>query len=177
MDKAYRGGGSTMMKIKMIAKQLTKPEVLKYIIAGIILIYIVILLIFTSGSTKSFSEVRKKVEKAISQEELQQESGQKFKRYYGLNAADYEGVMLYSAKSSMSAEEILLVKTKTDEQVKEVERAIEKRLEKRMLDFEGYAPEQVRMLEQAQISVRGKFVLCVVSPKVSVYVTAFSKAL
>ena len=169
MDKAYGGGGSTMMKIKMIAKQLTKPEVLKYIIAGIILIYIVILLIFTSGSTKSFSEVRKKVEKAISQEELQQESGQKFKRYYGLNAADYEGVMLYSAKSSMSAEEILLVKTKTDEQVKEVER--------RMLDFEGYAPEQVRMLEQAQISVRGKFVLCVVSPKVSVYVTAFSKAL
>ncbi len=29
---------------------------------------------------------------------------QGLKRYYGLNSADYEGVMLYTAESSMSAQ-------------------------------------------------------------------------
>ena len=49
------------------------------------------------------------------------------RRYYGLNSADYEGVMLYTAESSMSAQEILLVKTKTTEQAEEVKAAVEQR--------------------------------------------------
>ena len=73
--------------------------------------------------------------------------------------------MLYTAESSMSAQEILLVKTKTTEQAEEVKAAVEQRRANRRNDFDGYAPDQVQLLDEAQISVRGKFVFYAVSPK------------
>ena len=95
------------------------------------------------------------------------------KRYYGLNSADYEGVMLYTAESSMSAQEILLVKTKTTEQAEEVKAAVEQHRANRRNDFDGYAPDQVQLLDEAQISVRGKFVFYAVSPKAETYKSVF----
>ena len=83
---------------------------------------------------------------------------QGLKRYYGLNSADYEGVMLYTAESSMSAQEILLVKTKTTEQAEEVKAAVEQRRANRR-------------------NVRGKFVFYAVSPKAETYKSVFSKSL
>lgn len=85
--------------------------------------------------------------------------------------------MLYTAESSMSAQEILLVKTKTTEQAEEVKAAVEQRRANRRNDFDGYAPDQVQLLDEAQISVRGKFVFYAVSPKAETYKSVFSKSL
>ena len=46
------------------------------------------------------------------------------KRYYGFKWSQYDGVMMYVSASSMSAEEILLIKVKDDTQIQEVEEAI-----------------------------------------------------
>ena len=62
----------------------------------------------TSGSTKPFDEVKKAIQKEINTENLKDVSTQGLKRYYGLNGAQYDGVMMYVSASSMSAEEILL---------------------------------------------------------------------
>ncbi len=154
-----------------------RTETLKYVAAAIILVYIILLMSLTSGSTKSFEAVKAQVEASLDTESMEQKNVQGLKRYYGLNSADYDGVMLYMSKSSMSAEEVLLVKTKTDEQAREVKQAVEQRLENRKNDFEGYAPEQVQLLEQAQVSVRGRFVFYAVSPNAKHYEDAFSKSL
>ena len=83
----------------------------------------------------------------------------------GSNSADYEGVMLYTAESSMSAQEILLVKTKTTEQAEEVKAAVEQRRANRRNDFDGYAPKQVQLLDSAQLKVRGDYIFLAVAPK------------
>mgnify|MGYP000314454601 CR=1 FL=1 len=150
--------------------------VIKYALVAVIVVYVALLLIFTSGSTKSFAAVEKKVEasldtKAMKRQEVQAEA------LLWLNSADYEGVMLYTAESSMSAQEILLVKTKTTEQAEEVKAAVEQRRANRRNDFDGYAPDQVQLLDEAQISVRGKFVFYAVSPKAETYKSVFSKSL
>ena len=101
-------------------KNLKKTVVIKYALVAVIVVYVALLLIFTSGSTKSFAAVEKKVEASLDTKAMKKAGVQGLKRYYGLNSADYEGVMLYTAESSMSAQEILLVKTKTTEQAEEV---------------------------------------------------------
>ena len=148
-------------------KNLKKTVVIKYALVAVIVVYVALLLIFTSGSTKSFAAVEKKVEASLDTKAMKKAGVQGLKRYYGLNSADYEGVMLYTAESSMSAQEILLVKTKTTEQ----------RRANRRNDFDGYAPDQVQLLDEAQISVRGKFVFYAVSPKAETYKSVFSKSL
>ena len=91
-------------------KNLKKTVVIKYALVAVIVVYVALLLIFTSGSTKSFAAVEKKVEASLDTKAMKKAGVQGLKRYYGLNSADYEGVMLYTAESSMSAQEILLVK-------------------------------------------------------------------
>lgn len=158
-------------------RKLTITEILKYTVTALILIYVVVLMIFASGSTKSFEEVAQNLEKSVTSEALQKADAQGLKRYYGLNGADYEGVLLYTSKSSMSAEEILLVRTKSESQAQDVREAVEKRLENRKNDFDGYAPEQVQLLENAELSVRGNFVFLAVSSDAEKYKDVFSKSL
>ena len=131
----------------------------------------------TSGSTKPFDEVKKAIQKEINTENLKDVSTQGLKRYYGLNGAQYDGVMMYVSASSMSAEEILLIKVKDDTQIQEVEEAISKRLESRKNDFDGYAPKQVEMLKKAQKSVRGTYIFLAVSPEADRYKTIFRKSI
>ena len=153
-------------------KNLKKTVVIKYALVAVIVVYVALLLIFTSGSTKSFAAVEKKVEASLDTKAMKKAGVQGLKRYYGLNSADYEGVMLYTAESSMSAQEILLVKTKTTEQAEEVKAAVEQRRANRRNDFDGYAPV---LSEDGKPPYPGG---ChAVSPKAETYKSVFSKSL
>ena len=85
--------------------------------------------------------------------------------------------MLYTSESSMSAEEVLLIKVKNEGQMKRVKEAVEKRIANRKNDFEGYAPKEVQLLEQSELSVRGKFLFLAIAPKAAEYKEAFAKSL
>ena len=152
-------------------------EIAKYVVMAVILVYIVLLMIYTSGSTKSFETIQKAVESVLDTGNLKKADGQGLKRYYGLNSADYDGVMLYTSESSMSAEEVLLIKVKNEGQMKRVKEAVEKRIANRKNDFEGYAPKEVQLLEQSELSVRGKFLFLAIAPKAAEYKEAFAKSL
>ncbi len=152
-------------------------EVMKYVMAALLIGYVVLVLLFTGGSSKPFEEVAGGVESDLASANLTKQSGQAFKRYYGLNGADYKGVMLYSSDASISVEEVLVVEAENEAQIPEIREAVERRIEKRKNDFEGYAIEQVQLLENAQVLVRGRFVFMAVSPDADRYRTAFVKSL
>lgn len=150
---------------------------LKFVSVVLILVYIMLLLIYTSGSTKPFADIAAEVEQNLDTETLVKMDTQALKRYYGLNSADYEGVMLYASQFNISAEEVLMIEVKSDQQMQEVRDAVDKRLETRLQTFEGYAPEQVQLIEQAQIQVRGQILFLAVSPHAESYAAAFAKSL
>ncbi len=157
--------------------RISVTEVMKYVMAALLIGYVVLVLIVTGGSSKSFEEVSGGVEASLNSKNLTRQSGQALKRYYGLNSADYKGAMLYSSDASISVEEVLVIEAKNEAQTAEIREAVERRIEKRRNDFDGYAPEQVQLLDKAQILVRGRFVFMAVSPNADRYRTAFVKSL
>lgn len=154
-----------------------KIQIAKYSTAGCIFLFVIYMMFFTGGSTKAFEEVAPMIEREISEKEYVRQDGQALKRYYGLNGMEYEGVLYYMSDFSLSAEEILLIKVKSEKQVQSVREAIVKRREERIEVFSGYAPEEVQLLEDSKILVRGKWIFYVVSPVADVYVSAFQKGL
>lgn len=152
-------------------------RIMRYVVLALIIIYVALMLIYTSGSNKPFDKVEKAVEKSLDLSNLTKQDSSKFKRNFGLNAADYEGVMYYSSEFSISAEEVLLVKVHSQEQVQEVTDAIDKRIESRKNDFQGYAPEQEKLLDDSVQSVRGTYIFFASAPKANKYLNAFSKSL
>lgn len=158
-------------------KQLNLTTMLKYTIVLCILIYIVLLFVFTGGSSKPFSEVEKSVMKELKTDTLQEVKSQGLKRYYGLNSADYKGVMLYISSNNMSSEEVLLIETKDSGQVHDVQRAINNRISSRRNDFDGYAPDQVKLINNSRESIRGNYIFLAISPDADKLATAFRKGL
>ena len=101
----------------------------------------------------------------------------KFRQLYGLNANDYEEVLLYIPVSNMDVEELLIVKVKDSSQIKAIQSAIGERIAEQKTRFDGYGTNQMGLLEKAQQSVLGDYVLLVVSEQSSVVKEEFSKNL
>lgn len=157
-----------------------KPKIayiMKYVTFGLIIVFVVLLMIFMSGSNKPFEEVESQVEASLNTEDLTRQEDSMFKRNFGLNAADYSGVMYYTAGASMSADEVLLIRVKSDDQVQAVTDAIEARIASRKNDFEGYAPEEAKLLDGAVQSVRGRYIFYAVSPDAEKYLEVFGGSL
>ena len=158
-------------------KRMTAPQIMKYIIVAVILAYIAVLMAYASGSSKPFEEVEAALSSALDGSGLKKMDSQMLKRNFGLNSADYAGVMYYASESSMSAEEVLLIRVSGDSQVQEVADAVSERISSRKNAFDGYAPEQVKLLEDAQQSVRGRYVFFAVSPDAEEYRAVFDGSL
>ena len=146
-------------------------RVMRYVTLLLIVGFVALLLIYTSGSNRPFEKVEKSVEASLDKENMKRQDGTALKRNFGLNAADYDGVMYYSS------EEVLLIKAKSETQTAEISSAIEERIKTRMNDFEGYAPESVQLLEDAKKSVRGKYVFFAAAPGAEKYLEIFNNSL
>ena len=153
----------------MTEKRQRMISAMKYILLVIIVGYLVILMLYASGSKRTFSEVSKAVSSVLDSKELVQMDDQMLKRNYGLNSADYKGVLYYSSPSSISAAEVLVIQVKNDAQIENVTNAIAQRKAQRIEDFDSYLPEQVKLLEDSQESIRGRYIFFAVSSKASEY--------
>ena len=142
-----------------------------------LLVFIILLQMGTPDSQSSLEEVSQAVSGSVSLEGMEESSNQMFKKFYGLNANDYEGVSLYAPASNMDAEEILIIKLKDSSQAEAVTAAVNKRLETQKSSFEGYGIEQFDLLEDHILDVQGNFILYVVHPEASKAAQAFKDSL
>lgn len=94
--------------------------------------------------------------------QMQKSSNRMFKKFYGLNAGDYDGVIFYKPVSGMDAQEMLIVRLKNRSQSEHVVQAIEQRLASQKNSFEGYGVEQMALLENAVLDARGNYVFYIV---------------
>ena len=141
---------------------------------------IIAIVIYTGGaseSTKLMDEVSPYVVNGFVTDRASLSTDRIFKKYYGLNAADYESVVLYFPISNMDAEELLIVKVKDVSQAEEVEEACLERQSTQIGIFEGYAPEQLSLCENAVLDVQGNYILYVVHENADAIDSAFKKAL
>lgn len=152
-------------------------NVVKYVVTAAIIIYIAVILAYKGESKVPFEKVAANVEKAADTSLMKKGNAQTFKKLYGLNAKDYDGVMLYSAKSAMGAEELLVLRLKDASQTEVTEKAVEKRLEDRKKVFEGYGVNQMKLLQNAVYTTRGNYIFLAVSSDAQKFQKAFTGSL
>lgn len=128
---------------------------------------VVLLFLMAGNSTKAdipVEDLEALTQPLLKEGEYQPGEGRMIRRFYGLNPADYEGVVLYYPSTNMGVEELLLVKLSDTSQAEAVEQAIAARLASQKESFDGYGVEQTDMLNNhAVVEVQGKYVLFAVS--------------
>ena len=144
----------------------------KYLMVIALIAYVVLLVSGEGDNTVSVDTIQKNIEKSVSLKGMKD-----LKKYYGLNANDYAGTMLYIPDDVMSVNEILVVKVKDKSQVEDVEKAVEERLSTQKKSFEGYGVKQTRLLHSAIDETRGYYILLAVSKDADRIEAAFKNSI
>lgn len=145
--------------------------------AVLLLAFIVFLQIGGKNSQTDIDTMAKAVTESVDMARMQESTNRLFKKFYGLNASDFEGVALYTPVSNMEAEEILIVKLQSNAQADMVKAAVMGRLESQKSSFEGYGIEQYDLLEKHILDIKGNYVLYVVHTDASEADQAFRDSL
>ena len=124
-----------------------------------------------------FSVLREQAEQAMDLTGMRQADAQLLRRLYGLNGGELAGWALWTSEDNMAVEELLLAKCVSEAQAEQVREALEARRSTQIQNFEGYGPEQVRLLEDSIMEVRGVYVLFVVSEQAREVKDAFLSVL
>lgn len=151
-------------------------EVLKWLSVVLVLLFLCTKLAHGKESQTEFSVMSEAVTAAVDLTPMQQADNQMIKRLYGLDPADYDGVLLYYPTTNMGAEELLLVKLRDTAQQETVAAAIEARIGTQKSSFDGYGVEQYAMLEKSVTELQGNYALLIVAADTAPVRQAFLSA-
>lgn len=144
---------------------------------AVLAVFIIFLQIGSPQSSAPVKTVAENITKSVDMKSMKKSTNRMFKKFYGLNANDYEEIALYTPLTNMDAEEILIVKLKNTSQAEAVTKAVNTRLETQKASFEGYGAKQFDLLKNHILDVRGNYVLYVVHPDAAKADKAFRRSL
>lgn len=134
---------------------------------NILMIIIALISSFVIGCTseinKPISDIESNILSNCNLEAMQKGDGKSLRRFYGINPNDLEEFVIYTPKSNMDVDEMLLVKVKNLDQIESIEDSIDSRVNKQIENFNGYGAEQVALLENYEIKIKDKYVFYAVS--------------
>ncbi len=113
--------------------------------------------------------------RSFSTEGMEPARDMRFKRSYGLNAADYDEVLYYVPDNTMSVNEFLIVKCFDTTDTADVVSACEGRIAAQKRSFDGYGTNQTALLNQAELYVSGQYVCLFVSEHAAEWLSAVKK--
>lgn len=152
-------------------------NILKYLMVLVLVMYVVFLISREGSSDVPVDTIEKNITKVMKTKGMSKGSAQDLKKYYGLNANDYDGVMLYIPNDVMSVNEVLVVKVKDESQIEDIEKAVQTRLDTQKKSFEGYGVEQTQLLRSAVVESKGSYTILVVSKDADKIDEAFRKSI
>ena len=85
--------------------------------------------------------------------------------------------MIYTPTTNMHANEVLLIRLKDTRQADPVSAAIQERIESQRGIFQGYAPEEVGLLDNAVLDVQGNYILYIVDDNAAAVDEVFRSSL
>lgn len=161
----------------MKRRRIDMINILKYAMVFVLIVYVVLLVSQQGVDDVPIKTITGNILKVTKTDGMSQGSSQDLKKYYGLNANDFDGVMLYIPDDVMSVNEMLVVKLKNPDQADEVERAAKKRLETQESSFEGYGTKQTELIQSAILETKGNYVLMVISEDAEKICEAFRRSI
>ena len=133
--------------------------------------------IITTGcgvnNNKNITQIETSMEKEVKFEKMEKGDSKSLKRFYKLNANDYDGVLIYTPKSTMDVNEMLIVKVKNKSQIESLEDAIDSRINYQLQSFSGYGPKQCALVNDYELKIKGDFVFFAISEKAQELKKAF----
>lgn len=136
-------------------------------IAFLIVLAIFLIFVYWTESAKDvpMSNIEKKLLKNKYVEEMKVQTPRELERYMQISSSNYDGFFYARSVNNLAVDEVLIVKVKSREQLNNLQDAVDARLKQQIVNYQGYAPEQVSMLKNAKTFTKGNYIFYCVSKK------------
>ena len=155
-----------------------------YIIQGFKALVFILLCFFVGlnlnvprTSDKEFGNVQNLTLQGFDLKDYKQMSNQEIKRFLNINPQEYERISFKRIDDPMQADEIVIVQFKSEEQGQEFKDKMEARMENQKNIYDGYAPEEAKLIENGIVNLQANYALYVVGDSAKDINKAFEKSL
>lgn len=159
------------------SKGLITARVFKIIFLFCIVLFLFFSLKTPSNSNQTFEALHADTIANIDVSSLVQQDNIAIKKFLKIEPEKYENIVYYKTSNPLGADEIVLVKFKSDKDHNEFEKAIQDRVKEQENVFSGYAPEEEEKLKKALIDLQANYGIYVVSNECDKFHTQFLESL
>lgn len=129
-------------------------------IAMVLFLAIYLVLLYRADYAKDIpmDEISASMEQVEAVLSLDKQGRNELRRFYQLNDGDTDGFFFYKASSPMSVEEVLILKAPDKGRAETFLSSAQSHLSSQKGIFEGYGTEQMALLNNAVVEMRGNYV-------------------
>lgn len=111
----------------------------------------------------AIEQIKQDIVQATDVSAMEDDDGTRLKKLYGINKRDVEDFILYSPKSNMEANEILILKAKTEDELKELKDKINDRVNKQSDSFKNYNETQYEIISNYVLEQKNQYLILIIS--------------
>ncbi len=123
----------------------------------------------------SMEDIKKSILDTADLTSMVEGDGQKLRKLYYINKSEIEDFTLYAPKTNMDANEILVIKAKSEDNVDDLKDKIEERVDKQSNSFQSYRPELKDIIDDNVLEVKGQYLMLIISTDARDIKTAINK--
>lgn len=146
-----------------------------YILTVAILITFIALYQVLKVKEVDMDSLRQSLSQIIDSEHMDIGDSSKLRKLYYISKNEVEDFILYSPKSNMEANEVLILKAKNEEDIEHLKVKVEERVKKQSDSFKNYRPEEYDIISNRVLDIKGKYLILIISSESEKIESAINK--
>ena len=146
-----------------------------YILTVAILITFIALYQVLKVKDVDMDSLRQSLSQIINSEHMDIGDSSKLRKLYYISKNEVEDFILYSPKSNMEANEVLILKAKNEEDIEHLKVKVEERVKKQSDSFKNYRPEEYDIISNRVLDIKGKYLILIISSESEKIESAINK--
>ncbi len=134
-----------------------------YILIVTVLITFISLYQVLKVKDADMDSLRKNLSQVIDDEQMDIGDSSKLRKLYYISKNEVEDYILYAPKSNMDANEVLVLKGKSEEVIQQLKVKVEGRIKKQSDSFNSYRPEEYDIISNRVLDINGKYLILIIS--------------
>lgn len=146
-----------------------------YILIATVLITFIALYQVLEVKDADMDSLRKNLSQVIDDEQMDIGDSSKLRKLYYISKNEVEDFILYAPKSNMDANEVLVLKGKSEEVIQQLKVKVEGRIKKQSDSFNSYRPEEYDIISNRVLDIKGKYLILIISKDSATIEAAINK--
>ncbi|WP_051824213.1 DUF4358 domain-containing protein [Clostridium sulfidigenes] len=134
-----------------------------YILIATVLITFIALYQVLKVKDADMDSLRKNLSQVIDDEQMDIGDSSKLRKLYYISKNEIEDFILYAPKSNMDANEVLVLKGKSEEVIQQLKVKVEGRIKKQSDSFNSYRPDEYDIISNRVLDIKGKYLILIIS--------------